>query len=479
MNSTRNYIEFVLDNKIQKIEWNGTHQLSPTTTLLQYLRSLENHKGTKEGCGEGDCGACTVVVAELENEKLVYKAVNSCLIFLPQVHGKQIITVENLAKENTLHPIQSAMVELDASQCGFCTPGFAMSMFALYKASGVTNESEILDAFAGNLCRCTGYKSILNAAHKALGSKTKDQFSEIENDIKQKLRNIQHKNGLFTTELQQYYAPKSLTEALTIKKNNNKITVIGGASDVALRVTKKKEIIPQILDLSHISELNFINKTSQGFEIGSATTLQQLKEAVKSDLPAFDNILSVFGSKQIRQVATLGGNIGSASPIGDTLPLLMAYKAIVTVKNLSEEREFPLTEFITGYRQTQLKEDELITKIFIPIPDSSVHIDIQKISKRVDLDISTVCGVLRLELESDNTIKNINLYYGGMSAVTKGAENTEKFLLSKKWSKETLTEAMPFIEKDFTPIADARSEAEGRMIFAKNLLLKFWENFQK
>lgn len=479
MNSTRNYIEFILDNKLQKITWQAGSNFSPTTTLLQYLRSLENHKGTKEGCAEGDCGACTVVIAEAHEDKITYKAVNSCLIFLPQIHGKQIITVENVQNENTLHPVQEALVELDASQCGFCTPGFVMSMFALYKDQRKSDETEITDAFAGNLCRCTGYQAISNAAHKALANKNPDHFSQNEPIILSQLNSVNRDSALYQTNTQKYYQPKILADALAIKNKYPDITIIGGATDIALRVTKKKALISAILDISQVAELNFIRKNQQGFEIGSATPLQVIKETIETDLPAFHDILAVFGSKQIRQVATLGGNIGSASPIGDTLPLLMAYQATVFVAGLNGEKQYPLQEFITGYRQTKLEKNEIITKIFIPIPDKTSHIDVHKISKRTDLDISTVSAALHLKLTPDNNIKNIQLYYGGMAAQTLPAKNTQDFLQGKRWSLDTLTKAGKYLEKDVSPIADARAEAEGRLLFAKNILLKFWENHQK
>jgi len=323
MTSIRNHIEFILDDQIHRISFEGKNALSPTTTLLNYLRGLDNHKGTKEGCAEGDCGACTVVIAEPDQKgNISYKAYNSCLIFLPQIHCKQVITVENLALGQTLHPVQEAMVEMDASQCGFCTPGFVMSMFALYKANQSANNETILDAFAGNLCRCTGYQSIINAAHQALSSPLEDQFSAFEKETLLKFQQIdQSIDGKYETETQTYYAPVSLESALKIKAENQGILIIGGATDVALRVTKKREVLPLILDLSHMTKLKHIEINSTEIRIGSGVSLQTIKETLSDQFPVLGSMLSVFGSKQIRQLATLGGNIGSASPIGDTLPV--------------------------------------------------------------------------------------------------------------------------------------------------------------
>jgi xanthine dehydrogenase small subunit len=479
MENLRDSISFILDDSLQKITWNTSQLLSPTTTLLQYLRSLPNHKGTKEGCAEGDCGACTVVIASVENHQLIYKAVNSCLIFLPQIHGKMVITVENLSHNNTLHPVQQAMVELDASQCGFCTPGFVMSMFALYKDTQATNDIHILDAFAGNLCRCTGYQSILNAAHSALKNKKPDTFNQNESAVISMLQTIHSEAALLETKHQKYYQPETLEQAHKYLFENPNAMLISGNSDVGLRVTKKGELLPLIVDISQIDALNYIHKTPENFKIGGNTSLNQVKDALQDELPILYKILSVFGSKQIRHVATLGGNIASASPIGDTIPVLMAYNAQLVLSNFKEKKTVNINEFITGYHQTLLQKDALIEQIIVPIPNKNIRIDAEKISKRTDLDISTVSAAMRLKLSDAGTIETIRLYFGGMAAFTSKASETEQFLMGKIWSEDTLIAAGSYLEKDFNPISDARAEAAGRMIFAKNLLLKFWQNSLK
>jgi len=478
MSYNRNYIEFLFGNKLERIVWDSQQTLMPTTTVLQYLRGLSNFKGTKEGCAEGDCGACTVVVAAIGmNGKLEYKAVNSCLVFLPQIHGKQLLAVEHLSDKNSaLHPVQKAMVEMDASQCGFCTPGFVMSLFALYKNSSQPTDETILDAFAGNLCRCTGYQSILKAARYALNEMTPDSFTEKEKNTIHLLQTINKGDACFKSANQAYYFSETLASALTFKNKFPKIQILSGASDIALRVTKKKEILAEVLDLSGIEELKIVHKTPQGYDIGSGVSLQTLKEDLHSELPALGKILSVFGSKQIRQVATIGGNLGSASPIGDLIPLLMAYRAVVVVKSPIQNRSIPILEFIKGYHQINLFEDELITMIHFPKPKNNSIIDSEKISKRTDLDISTVSAAMELELTSDKKIASIHLYFGGMAAVAKIAAHTCEFLTGKKWEAATMEEAGAFLEKDFAPISDARAEAEGRMALVKNLLIKFWQN---
>ncbi|NTW32155.1 MAG: xanthine dehydrogenase small subunit [Bacteroidetes bacterium] len=475
-----NIVRFVLDNKIVEIDFFKKQELKPTTTVLNYLRSYPEHKGVKEGCAEGDCGACTIVVAELDkNEKLVYKTLDSCLVFLPMIHGKQLITVENLAiegtKEKILHPVQQLMVETNGSQCGYCTPGIIMSLFGLYKNHNNPSREIIEDALTGNLCRCTGYQSIIEAAQKACTVKGKDHFSEKEKDVVKMLKNIaENKESLvLSTENQKYFKPFSLEEALIIRLENPDAIIINGSTDVALRQTKKNEHFAKILDISGVEELKTFYEDKDCYVFGSGISIEQVKNFSKETLPALYKMLSVFGSLQIRNIATIGGNAGSASPIGDTLPLLFAYGAKLKLTSGAGDRVIEIEDFIKGYRQTDLGNDELIKEIIIPKTDNSTKINSFKISKRKDLDISTVSGAFKLKLEQEN-VSEIILAYGGMAATTKRAVNTEKFLTGKKWSKKNVEEAMNIVAEEFTPLSDARSEAEFRTIAAKNLLMKFY-----
>lgn len=467
-----NTIQFLLGYKSTEIKFSD--DLPPTTTLLQFLRADHNHKGTKEGCNVGDCGACTIVIAEIKNNRLSYQACNACLIFMPQIHGKQIITVEHLANQNQLHPVQSAMVEMGASQCGFCTPGFVMSLFGLYKNKSSINKEDILEAFAGNLCRCTGYQPIIEAAQKAFDIKTNDHFDENENTTIQKLLQINTESKVIKTKSHHYYQPSNLTDALAIKADLPHSIIISGATDVSLRVTKTHENISPILDLSKLNTLEYLRQSNSNIHIGSLTSLQSMKNAINEYYPAFSSLLTFFGSLQIRNKSTLAGNIGSASPIGDTLPFLMAIDASIMVQSLKNKRILKIREFITGYHQTLIEPNELISEIILPLPTSTNIIDTYKISKRKDLDISTVSIAVNLQLNAENKVSQIDIYYGGMSAFTQRAVHVCKQIKGKFWTKVNVQQAALELSKDFSPITDARATAQGRLIMAQNLFLKFW-----
>lgn len=482
--NTKNTISFLLNGEPVSINFNE-QKIKPSTTVLNWLRNHVHHTEVKEGCAEGDCGACTVVVAEPDEsrQKLIYKAINSCLLFLPAIDGKLLITSRGLAPETDnillLHPVQKAIVREHATQCGFCTPGFVMSLFALYHKNDEANDTEINNAFAGNLCRCTGYDSIRKAAKVALDDRQPDRFDKMEANFIEMLLEMQPQ-AMFDSNClhQRYIRPTNLTETLHARAAHPEALIVNGSTDTALQQSKHFKHIPFILDISGIDELKQFVCNGFQIEAGSGLSLESLRLLVEDSFPALNNILSVFASRQIRHVATLGGNLGSASPIGDTTPLLLACDAKVKLVSVRGSRTLPVKNFITGYRQTELQKDELIENLIIPLPAPDEKIKMYKVSKRHDMDISTVSAAFRLKTGSENTIEQFTVYYGGMAATTIEAKACQAFLIGKKWEQPIVDQAMEILKVEFTPLSDARSGADFRNLAAANLLQQFFDDTQ-
>ncbi|HPE99524.1 MAG TPA: xanthine dehydrogenase small subunit [Bacteroidales bacterium] len=478
---TKQHISFLLNGELIRIDF-AADNIKPSTTVLNWLRKDMHHTEVKEGCAEGDCGACTVVIAtpDATGKALEYKAVNSCLLFLPAIDGKLLITSRGLSTEtiysDELHPVQQAVVHEHATQCGFCTPGFVMSLFAQYHNPAPADDNEINNALAGNLCRCTGYDSIRKAAKAVMQNRHPDAFDKEEKILIEKLNSITPYSQ-FEIQIQQqlYIRPISLEQTLTVRKNHPEAIVVNGSSDIALQQSKHFKHIPAILDISGINELKTFEITENKLKIGAGLSLENIRIATKNVFPAFNDILSVFASRQIRQVATLGGNIGSASPIGDTTPLLMACNADLKLVSEINSRIIPLRNFIVSYRKTILEADELIAEIHLPLPKENEIVKMYKVSKRNDMDISTVSAAFNLTLDN-GVVTAVSIYYGGMAAMTIPATEAESFLTGKKWNASTIHEAMNIVKKSFTPLSDARSGAEFRNIAAANLLLQFYND---
>jgi len=461
-----NKIKFVWENKVYSI-----NNPDPNETLLNYVRLKLKKTGTKEGCAEGGCGACTVVLGELKNNNIIYKAINSCISFVPSLEGKQLILVEDLVKKNgTLHPVQDAMIKYHGSQCGFCTPGFVMSLFAMYKNFSSYNNERIHDSISGNLCRCTGYRPIVDAAKSLNNVSRLDQFYNNRKKTLKLLKKIDSKNLSFKNGNKKYFSPKNINQLKKIIKENPNSIFLSGGTDLSLQVTKERKEINNIISLNSIKELKFIKEKNGNIEVGASTSLKEFELFIKKYYPDFNLILKRYGSDQIRNVGTIAGNIVTASPIGDTLPLLLSLDAKIVLQKISNKTVLPLKKFFISYRKTRLKKGEFIHSIIIPIFKNNIF-KAYKISKRVDDDISTVCASFNLEI-INNKIKNVKIAYGGMAPIPKRAINCEKTLVNSSLSEESFNKAMKKLERDFAPIDDMRASKSYRMEIAKNLLIK-------
>jgi len=464
-------IRFLLNNELKTLS-----DSNPNTSVLQYLRSEQGHSGTKEGCASGDCGACTAVIAEADGDKLRYKTINSCITLLPSLHGKQLITVEGLKDGETLHPAQQAMVDCHGSQCGFCTPGFVMSLFALQKNHETPNKAETREALAGNLCRCTGYRAIVDAAalltEMAAGEKGNDQFDRLQADTLRQLKEI---NRTTLTELSDgqhlAFSPTSIGELAQLLQNNPQARLLAGGTDLALEITQQLKQLDTLIYVGNVQELLRSSETDDTLSVGAAVPYSEFTLRLIREHPEFGAMIERLGSLQIRNQGTLGGNIGNASPIADTPPVLIALGANLTLRRGQHVRSLPVEDYFIDYKVTAQRDSEFIQSVEIPKAKADHHLKVYKISKRIDDDISAVLGAFHLCIE-DGQIKTARIAYGGMAAIPKRASHCEAALLDQAWSQDTIEQAMAALEQDFTPLTDVRASEHYRMQVAKNLLQK-------
>ncbi|MCB1351894.1 MAG: FAD binding domain-containing protein [Rhodobacteraceae bacterium] len=413
---------------------------APTRTLLDWLREEKALTGTKEGCNEGDCGACTVMVTGPSGPR----ALNACILFLPQIEGLSVRTVEGLASENGLHPVQEAMVEHHGSQCGFCTPGIVMSL-AVAQMQGRQDWDDVL---AGNLCRCTGYAPILRAAEaaSALSSPALDpqEVSPPHQDL---------------DDFADWYA------------DHPGAVLVGGATDVGLWVTKALRELPEVAFLSQVAGLDRIEETPDGMRVGATVDMERLRGAVAPHYADLAEMLRRFASVQVRNAATIGGNIANGSPIGDSPPALIALGARLTLRRAAARREIPLEDFFLDYGKQDRAPGEFVESVFIPAqPD---RLRCYKVSKRFDQDISAVCGCFALTIES-GVIVAARIAFGGVAATPKRARAVETFLVGKPWSEATIRSAQPIFAEDYSPISDMRASAAYRARLCGNLLMRYF-----
>lgn len=462
-------IRFLLNGQARTVEG-----LDPATTVLEYLRTHERLCGTKEGCAEGDCGACTVVLSEPDaNGVLTYRAVNSCIRFLPAIDGRHLITVEGLKdRDGALHPVQRAMVEAHGSQCGFCTPGFVMSLFALWHGQKAPAREDVLQALAGNLCRCTGYRPILDAAQRMYDGPAEDRFDR-DYSIFGRLRRLARLTGLrYAAAGKEFFAPRSLDELAEVLRRYPDASLLAGGTDFGLWVTKQHREFQRIVHLGDVAELRRIGTSDTHIEIGGGATWTEALPVLDQHWPSFAELVRRFASPPIRNVATVGGNIANASPIGDGPPPLIALNATLVLLGAGGERELPLEEFFRDYRKTVLRRGEIVARLRIPRPTPGLEFAVYKLSKRVDQDISAVCAAFALRL-AGGVVTDARIAFGGMAAVPKRAPLTEAELIDRPWTLATVNAAAAALDRDFAPIDDFRASATYRRLTAKNLLRRF------
>ncbi|SHG88672.1 xanthine dehydrogenase small subunit [Cognatiyoonia sediminum] len=419
----------------------------PTRTLLEWLREDEDLCGTKEGCNEGDCGACTVMVTDDQGAR----ALNACILFLPQLHGKAVRTVEGLSgPKGELHPVQKAMISHHGSQCGFCTPGFVMSMAVAHR-NGATDHD---DQLAGNLCRCTGYAPIIRAAQATQEQDVPEWVEDQPIDV-----------------APQAFAPHTEDELAAWYEAHPEGTLIAGATDVGLLVTKQFRDLGEVAFLNKCAELKQITRSETEFTFGAGVTMTDVLEAVREDYPSYAEMIRRYGSVQVRNAATIGGNIANGSPIGDNPPALIALGATLKLRKGKARREMPIEDFFIDYGKQNRTLGEFVTGARVPLGQDALRC--YKLSKRFDQDISAVCGCFNVRVEA-GSVAEARIAFGGMAGIPKRASAVEAALVSKPWDRDTVEAAVSCFKDDFTPLTDMRASAAYRLEAAENMLRRYF-----
>jgi xanthine dehydrogenase small subunit len=469
--SASDAIRFVLDGRVV-----SANRVPPTTTVLEYLRETEHRTGTKEGCAEGDCGACTVVLGELaaDGSRVGYRAVNSCIRFLPTIDGRELVTVESLrSPDGRLHPVQQAMVDHHGSQCGFCTPGFVMSLFALYLQTAEPDREQVLDALSGNLCRCTGYRPIIEAGCRMGSYPPPAHWSRdavASSARRDALLAIRRDTAL---RLPGFVAPRTVDELAAALENDPAALVLAGGTDAGLWVTKQLRELPAIVYIGEVAQLKYVRRDAAGIVVGAAVPLTDAWRALAADFPELAEQAQRFGSPPVRNSGTLCGNLANGSPIGDSLPILMALGAELDLRRGARTRRVPLERFYLGYQKKDLAPGEFIVSVTVPARTPGQWVASYKLSKRADQDISAISAAFVVSVENGQ-VAAARLAYGGMAAVAARARATESALIGAAWSRSSIDAAAARLADDFQPLTDLRASGAYRLRAAGNLLRRFY-----
>ncbi|MAE69413.1 MAG: xanthine dehydrogenase small subunit [Gemmatimonadetes bacterium] len=447
----------------------------PSITLLDYLRVHLGLYGTKEGCAEGDCGACTVVIGDPGAPGgPVYRAVNSCLLLLGEAHGRHVITVEGLAEGEVLHPVQEALVRHGGSQCGYCTPGVVMSLFEAAHRADFDRPWKLADQISGNLCRCTGYGPIRDAAKEVAGCQPPDRYAVLLSDGPAG----PGESFRYTGEGQEFVRPRRLEDLWDALDSDARCAVAGGTTDLVLDAKQPARTIGRLVSLSGIEELRGVEKGERRWSIGAMTPLAELEEAAEEGLPMLASMLRYFGSRQIKNLGTVGGNLCTASPVGDLAPCFLALGASVILASRGGRREISIDRFFTGYRETALQPREIVASVAVPVPRENEIGAAFKVCKRRELDIATVSAAFLIELGNEGKISGARIAFGGMAATPSRAPSVEATLLGSEPSSASFAAAAAAIDSDFEPIGDHRGSASYRGALARNLVLEFGDSIE-
>ena len=470
-------IQFLLGHELRR-----ETALDPNLTVLEYLRRQRGRTGSKEGCASGDCGACTVVLAEPDpaagGARLRYRSVNACLTLMSAVHGRQLLSVEDLGQPGRLHGVQQALADCHASQCGFCTPGIVMSLFALQKSAAGYDREQAVAALAGNLCRCTGYRPILAAAQRACAGAAADSFDQHEAQTLAALQAIAAgEPPALERDGRRCLLPQSLDELAALYRAEPQARLLAGGTDLALEITQRHRALPLLIDLGRVAELQRIAVDATHIEIGAALPLSDCAALLAAEYPDFGALLARFASRQIRNRASLGGNLANASPVGDTPPLLLALGAELRLRCGARRRTLALDEFFRAYRTTALERGEFIESIRVPRAAGRV-LRAYKVSKRLDDDISAVCAAFCLHFDA-GVLGEVRIAFGGMAAIPQRARLCEQALLGTPADAAAIERACAALAQEFRPLDDLRASAAYRLRVAHNLLRKCFIELQQ
>ena len=456
--------------------------INPNTTVLEWLRDNQL-VGTKEGCGSGDCGACTAVIGEIvtnnKSSKIEYKSINTCMALAYGLAGKHLVTVEGLAEEDKLHPSQKAMVLENGSQCGFCTPGFVMSLFALYQNKNSVDLHQINEALSGNLCRCTGYKPIIAAAFSMFNEKSDeplDYYKKNQKNITKilgELNNPKHISLSYkkSNKTIKYDAPSTINELSNVLINSTSANIIAAGTDLSLEITQSMKEFSHIVSVNQVIELKEIKDNAKELEIGAAVSYEDAASCLITNWPDLGPFLQRFASLPIKNWATIGGNIANASPIGDMPPVLIALDAKLKLRKGPVSRTINLEDFFITYKKTVIQQGEFIESIIIPKPNENQRLITHKMSKRYEDDISAVCMAINIT-STNNKPESFKIAFGGMSGIPQRSNILENFLL-KNWQEDNIAAlSYKVLKEEFSPFTDVRATSEYRLQVSANLIKK-------